>query len=980
MKLNVNLLSLVIGLTLGTSIAQADDLDIYLSTPTESSKVPPNVLFVLDVSATMGFKLYDLQCDPFFLDDGETLDPLCSDDTLDMNVTRLDTLRSVMGDIFYDAAFADVNAAVMKFSSWGGGTPEPIVVSEFVNIGAEKAALKNAVNTMDTGAGTPTVNALVSAVNWFEGDFVEHHCTFSSCTVPAPEVSPIAGDRWCAPNHIVLLTDGEPLGNGLVSQAKKALYLEEEKDPIEYPPGNLCERPDPFLKDGGDGVCSQEIAAYANATDFAPDIEEKQNIITHTIAFGLDKDDDQLRAYLGNIAEKGGGQYFPATDAESLSFAFKSIVDQAVQEPIPYTYNAPAIPFNQENTAFSGEEIYVPVYAPKLERFWKGNLKKYRLTTDESGKIKLEDSSGKDVIDDHFQFVDSTDFWGTSLDGADPLSGGAAAQRSGERNLYTYLGDEEKRALTDDSNRVSATNPLITKDMIGEASDAERTASLQWVSWEDGLTHPMGAPLHTAPTVVTYEQGQDLILLPTSEGVLEAIDAKTGREVWAFMPKELLRDISIIKNNAEANRPHYGLDGGLTVYTLGNKRFAVFGMRRGGKHYFALDISNREAPKFAWQIDATGRFSQLGQTWSKPLFMRMHLGGTDKNVLVFSGGYDPDQDVNFPESSRSNDDEGHAIYIVDPENNGQALMVISSETTADLVIPDMKNAIAGDVLPVDINGNSVVDRLYAADTGGRIIRIDLPDAKFADKTPTGGIIADVNAGGIGYQRFFNTPEVGYFSKAGLQYLAVLIGSGFRPEPADNSVTDRFYMIKDKAVWKAPKNADGEVDYTQVRAYDKNIANGELYNASANDIQNGTQEKIDDAKKEFYDTSSQGWFIDFAGSEKSFSRARLHNYAILFTTYSGTKTARTEICVASETSGTSSFYALNLIDATAATQFGFDERSQTLNIPGLPPGATLIFTGDDVRTTVGLEEVGNFPDIFRGIYWEEVINGMPTSDK
>ena len=219
-------------------------------------------------------------------------------------------------------------------------------------------------------------------------------------------------------------------------------------------------------------------------------------------------------------------------------------------------------------------------------------------------------------------------------------------------------------------------------------------------------------------------------------------------------------------------------------------------MRRGGRNIYTLDITDRGAPKMAWEIiGGTGDssapasdFSRLGQTWSKPQLVKMELNGAAaKDVLVFGGGYNPRQD---DETSRTDDGYGNAIYVVDAQT-GQRLAYFSHDTTTDttnniLKVTNMKNGVIG-MLTVDINNNGVVDRLYASGVGGRMFRIDIPDNNFTSTTIKGGVIADVNDGSDddeGFQRFFSAPEkFAYYSRGGVTYLTILIGSGFSAQPA-----------------------------------------------------------------------------------------------------------------------------------------------------------------------------------------------------
>jgi type IV pilus assembly protein PilY1 len=482
----------------------------------------------------------------------------------------------------------------------------------------------------------------------------------------------------------------------------------------------------------------------------------------------------------------------------------------------------------------------------------------------------------------------------------------------------------------------------------------------------------MGAPLHTKPSIVSYSGG-DIVYLPTSEGVLEAFDAETGEELWAFMPKDLLDDIVTIKNNEESSIPHYGLDGPLTIYEADGKTMAIFGMRRGGFSYYILDITDRLHPLFVKQISpADEDFSSLGQTWSKPLLANMVVSGSTTDVLIFGGGYDPGQD---DATSRDDDDQGASIYIIDA-SDGSLISRISNATSG---VSGMNNSIPSDVLPFDMNRNGLIDRIYAADVGGRIIRIDVPEDN--STSLTGGVIADINAiAGTPYRRFFNTPEVGYYNRGGVQYLAVLIGSGDKTSPLDQTITDRFYMIKDKNVWAAPT--------TYVTLDESN-----LYDATDNLIQDGTDEQQQDAQIEL--AQKDGWYIDLENTgEKTFSGAVLYNYAVMFTTYSAVRSEDLGACEARSSTGTSRFYTINMTNGTAMfaglggddTTLNSSDRSKVLSMSGLPPKPNLLFPenqtsetgdgnvlGDLVTAIVGLENVNDWPLQLIPVWWEEVID-------
>lgn len=940
----------------------ADDIDVYLQPP--ATTVSPNILFVLDRSGSMNWG-----------------NP----------TSRMQRLKFAMTNLLNAEDMDDVNVAIMSYST---RRPRMIKETSFQKVGNSRASMVRKVKNIKVGGGTPTAPALDAAVKWYQGQF-----NFNGIAEPSP-FGNIPKNNWCKSNQIVLLSDGSPNSNTISS----------------FPSGTSCKR-DPFQPWGGD--CSQEIAKWAREQDFKTgngwDIDRSegkiQNIITHTIGFDTPTGSN-LANYLKGIADSGGGTYYPASSSEELLSAFSSIAKQG-QTSVDYTYSAPIIPYNPDHTAVSGQYMYIPLLKPEVDTFWKGNLKKYKISTSASGVI-IKDKNNKNVVNTDYTFASSTDLWSNTDDNEETLANGAARLQdesiSGARNLYSNI-EPLIADLTHDDNKVDQDNLKVTMGLLGVSNMDDREDALEWVNWgipdsgflegADLLKGSMGASIHSQPTVVRYPAGKDVVLISGSDGILKAIDAESGMELWSYMPKDLLNEIKEIALNESSTTPFYGLDGATTVYNFGSKKYIVMGMRRGGNAYYALDITDRTQPKFAWRIDNSGYFSKLGQTWSKPLFVKMHLSNSDQYVLVFGGGYDDDQDS---ETARVEDDEGNAIFIVNP-GTGTLIKKISNRG-ADLNIPNMTNSIAGDLLPIDINANGVIDRLYAADVGGRIIRVDIPDAKFADKTLSGGIIADINSEDDSeFRRFFNTPEVGYFSKNGTQYLSILIGSGQRSKPLSNDVTDRFYMIKDEATWKAPFydiNQNGKRDrmeafnYHTVQAYERDISvgngrklnsvdnEGELYNASDNLIQDGTSSEKEIENKLLYGkgniSASKGWFIDLEDGEKSMSKALLYNHVVLFTTYSGTVSSVADLCKTDTITGETQLYAIDMSDASALknnfdgnkSTLGESDRAIGLNMDGIPPSATLAFGEDGtIRTMIGVEDLLHFDDRFHAISWESV---------
>jgi type IV pilus assembly protein PilY1 len=214
---------------------------------------------------------------------------------------------------------------------------------------------------------------------------------------------------------------------------------------------------------------------------------------------------------------------------------------------------------------------------------------------------------------------------------------------------------------------------------------------------------------------------------------------------------------------------------------------------------------------------------------------------TDHPVVIFGGGYDPAEDVESPLPSA--DTVGTAVYAVDGvtgdllwaagKNLGAAPSGAHFET-----VSEMDFSIPADVLVLDRTQDGFYDRVYAADIGGTIWRIDTDGATFADwavhkiaSVGDRGTTADA-------RKFLFAPDVVF----GKVYDSVVIGSGDREHPlASNGsygVQNRVYMFKDPNIGTTGAALDIESD--------------DLFDATGSSN---------------VPTDALGWFIDLAPGEK-----------------------------------------------------------------------------------------------------------------
>ena len=911
---------------------QADDTEIFFGQDTSQ----PNVLFILDGSISMSYSD----------DNGVT--------------TRLDHLQQALNNLFQTTN--DINAGILTFA----GAGKNHLRQEIKPITENRDALLNVVNTLTPAGGTPTLLALLQGTQYFRGEALH--------TIGTTYDSPI--DSACQSNHIVLLTDGEPTS-----------FPQDEAAIANHIYGGTTNNCSPAAT----GTCGAELAEYLFANDHSDTVANTNNVITHTI--GLSFSNAWLKTLSVGRGPEGKGQHFFAEDTAGLTEAFNSILNIAREGS--NSFAAPAVTLDQFTRYSHRDDMYLALFEPSNTQRWSGNLKRYRFdgqVKDQTGAIALDTSTGT------FSAT-SRSYWSNATDGDKVAQGGAAYQFGPEdRNVYTYLGGGDK-VLTSTVNQFSENNPDITAAMLG-VPDSERINLLKWargVDVDDESENStsrlqMGDPLHSRPVILTYggsEAAPDsVVFVGTNEGFLHAINSADGEEVFSFIPSELLGNLNTNYRNERTINRLYGIDGDLTLWTNdadnngqinGNDHaYLYMGMRRGGRNYYALDVTDKTAPEFLWSIqggpgvadggNGTAGFENLGQSWSKPTLTKISVGDVVKDVLVFGGGYNPILDHS---NMRSPDSMGNDFYIVDAENGN----LIWSKDTADSTLFDnsqMLYAIPSAPRIIDLNGDGLVDQIYVGDTGGQVWRLDITNnPATADELIKGGVIANLGDSSVaGNRRFFYPPDVALVESNGRQLLSVSIGSGNRPHPLGRNVENRFYMIRQKTIFQAPEGY-GMIDpiaSTESNTVYRPITELDLYDTTENLIGSNDVVIADNASNEL--ESSEGWLLKMGSSgEKILATSLTVNNQISFTSYLP-ESVTTDVC--SPAVGKGRYYSVSIFDATPTKGSEPSDRYSDLSSSGIPNEPTpFIDSEGELSILVNLEKVAtpNYNEVTR-VYWTE----------
>lgn len=815
--------------------------------------------------------------------------------------------------------------------------------------------------------------------------------------------SPIT--HGCQSNNIILLSDGEPNSGGVRSGDSSPNNKSAEELIGDLIGDDSCVGAVTTNTSSTRTLCGRELTTFLFSQDQVSDsrLAGDQSIKTHTIAFGADVESPTSvgGSFLRGLSEGGGGgRFYSATSTAQVAAAFDAIISDILDQGT--TFVAPAVTVNTFNRLTNRNELYFALFTPSGGVNWRGNLKRYELKQlTGSGQPQIYDQLGALAVDASTGFFNQNacSFWTPSCadgarDGADVAKGGAASKLNTSRKVYTSMGGVVD--LTASSNRVSETNVAAFSNTVlgleSTATQEDREAILKWARGIDTLDDDgddnvdearlaLGDPLHSEPTLISYggtDANPDLALFyGDNHGYLHAIkasvaDSTGGTEYFSFIPEELLDNLHVYYEGSGTHeeRP-YGMDGPMSTYIndpnrngsvdTGETATLFVGMRRGGRSYYALDVSDRNAPKLKFRIAGgtnsalQGDFRELSETWSSPIVANIRFN--DKNydgksgqgpALIFTGGYDDAQDgktnLFTSPTARNGDSKGRGIFVVDAStgkllwwagHNGTATPNLNFKTGTD---QDMVYSVPATPSVIDLDGDGFIDRMYIADAGGQVFRVIL--GKDGSNKPslsnaTGSIIAKLAVEGVaGARRFFNTPDVSLITEGvSKPFLAISIGTGHREKPKSSGTQDRFYVLKD------PDISNDSVTSLLING------DSDLYDATAN-LAGSADAVIAKAAREAI-AAKKGLYLNLGGGEKSLTESTTFNNQVIFATF--TPSVSGDACTAS--TGQSRFYQINITDATPVQNFdgvGSDtvltasDRSKTIVVAGLPPDPIILF--------------------------------------
>ncbi|MFC5521477.1 hypothetical protein [Polaromonas jejuensis] len=219
-------------------------------------------------------------------------------------------------------------------------------------------------------------------------------------------------------------------------------------------------------------------------------------------------------------------------------------------------------------------------------------------------------------------------------------------------------------------------------------------------------------------------------------------------------------------------------------------------------------------------------------------------------VLIFSLGYDAA--ANDP-TIQGTATMGRGVMVLDATTSNPIWQAgpAPASATFNKTVAGMSYAIPATVALYDSDGDGNIDRIYAADTGANVWRINVDDANPANWTVNQ--LASLGGTGANARKFLYTLDI-IPADTTNNFDSLLLGSGDREHPFDKAIINRYYMIKDDHGLTATRSSP----ITEGTAGSITGVAGQLYDATSNLIQVGTSTQVAAAKTAF--STASGWYV------------------------------------------------------------------------------------------------------------------------
>lgn len=619
---------------------------------------------------------------------------------------------------------------------------------------------------VDSNNGTPLRTALQNAGTYYESGLASWGADWSSSPI-----LPEAQGGACQQNFTILMSDGywnSDTGGSIAANNADAdgagpwdggSYADTYSDTLAdvamyYYERDLSSLPDEVRRSGRDQNNAQHMVTFTVA--FGVNGTLSANPTSETAPFAwpnpLDTEDEERVDDMRHAAWNGRGQFLNAGDPDQLINSLSS----AIADIEARSGSAAAVSFN--STSLQNDTmIFQAVFD---SNGWSGDLN--AIPIDEDGRVgsttwtaaagSTADSNGLDERDytlRSFYSYNGTD--GIALDWANLTTaqrndlltnpnGSTANEATGMARLGYIKGDracEEHGAGT--CSYSDGTNTYTTKafrDRESRLGDIVHSSPLFVGAPSTPYPDDIESAAYSSYVNSAAKNRRKVVYVGANDGILHAFDTENnGQELFAYVPNLLFSTASdtglhYLTDSTYEHKWYVDLSAtAADVYLSGWKTVLVGALRGGGKGIFALDITDPtgfNANSVLWEFT----HANLGYTFSEIRIGKLNNG---KWAAIFGNGYNSDPTG-----------DGRAkLFIVYLDGSNLSSPVVLDTGAGSIVsgnCGDPSSDCNGMSSPslADIDGDGVIDRVYAGDLHGNLWAFNISSSNPASWGPAYG--------------------------------------------------------------------------------------------------------------------------------------------------------------------------------------------------------------------------------------------------
>ena len=792
------------------------------------------------------------------------------------NDYRMRVARNVATNVVN--ANTNLRLGLFKFNTDQGG-----VMLQTCNTG-NTAALTTSIGGLSATTWTPLAEALYDVTRYFRGmaSFYNAGVTY---------VSPI--QYRCQKNFVIVITDGYPTQDtsfptddsddvanttaalpnwdGLAPTTTAAMYP-------NFPAGSDGFKPSGVTTDEGHTLYLDDIAKFGNdidlrttgndltGTSFNDASFPKQELVTYTVGFTA------ANQMLSDAATNGKGVYYQANNEAELSAALQA----AFADIAARTSSAASVATNTTRLAANSF-----IFQARFNTSdWTGDLLAFPIGA--NGSIGALDANGIPVLGarqgwraaDEIPAFGARNIYTSNPGSGDGIEFKWATLTTSQKDLLDLntsgtddnQGQKRLDYLRGDAAMESPNGAFRARSTrLGDIINSDPTYVGQQNFGFDLLPGSEGTSYKTFRKSAGYKNRTPMVYVAANDGMLHGFEVSTGEELFAYMPNAVFPELTYL-TNPSFNTSHRLINDGspwaLDAYLGGSWKTILLGsLGGGGKGVYALDVTDPEsfgAGDVMWEFTSASD-SNMGVAIPQSTIARMYSGNW---AAIVSNGY--------------NSGGNAVLFILDLET-GAKLKEIDTGVGGE-------NGLSS-ATPVDVDGDRIVDYIYAGDLLGNMWKFDVTSSNPANwavafsGAPLYTACSADPCTSLNRQPITAPPEVGLSPPAGY---FVYFGTGRYFAVGDNAAgtgANSIYAIRDT-------NEKGTASPVLPGAGRSTLVQQSvLGDASGRTIDfDGYVERVRLTTNNAITDADDGWFMDLPLSgERQISSPILRGGKLIFTT-------------------------------------------------------------------------------------------------